>query len=48
VFFFLGYDVGETVANDLAPRRANDITDEENTHGGSVQTMGCGSKESIL
>ena len=28
--FFLGYDVGETVANDLAPGRANDITDEEN------------------
>jgi hypothetical protein len=48
VYFFLGYDVGETVANDLAPGRANNITDEENTHAGSVQMMGCGSKESML
>ena len=46
--FFLGYDVGETVANDLASRRANDVTDEENAHGGSVQMKGWGSKESML
>ena len=46
--FFLGYRVGDPVANDLAPGRANDITDEENPHGGSVQMMRCGSKESIV
>ncbi len=46
--FFLGHDVGETVANDLASWRANDVTDEENTHAGSVQMKGCGSKESML
>jgi hypothetical protein len=43
----LGHDVGKPVANDLASRRAHNITDEENTHAGSVQMMGCGSKESI-
>src|ERR1700730_887244 len=46
--FFLGHDVGETVRNDLASWRANDVTDEQNTHGGSVQMKGCGSKESML
>ncbi len=46
--FSLGHDVGETVANDLASRRANNVTDEENTHAGSVQMKGCGSKESML
>jgi hypothetical protein len=48
IYFLLGYDVGETVANDLASWRAHDIADEENTHGGSLQMMGCGSKESML
>src|ERR1700736_5823424 len=38
--FFLGHDVGETVAHDLASWGAHDITDEENTHGGSLQMMG--------
>jgi hypothetical protein len=46
--FFLGHDVGETVANDLASWRANDVTDEQNTHSGSVQMMRRGSKESML
>jgi hypothetical protein len=46
--FFLGHDVGQTVANDLASWRANDVTDEENTHGWSLQMMGRCSKESML
>ncbi len=46
--FLLTYDIGETVVDDLASWRADDITDEENTHGGSVQRMRRGSKEPIL
>jgi len=47
IYFLLGYDVGETVAHDLASWGANDITHEENTHGGSLQMMRRGSKESM-
>ena len=46
--FLLGDDVGEAVADDLASRGADNVTDEENTHAGSLQMMRRGLKESML
>jgi hypothetical protein len=38
--FFLCDDVSQAIVDDLAARGANDVTDEENTHGGSLQVDG--------
>ena len=45
--FFLSNDIGEPVADDLASWRADDVTDKENTHGGSLQLIEPGSKQSL-
>jgi len=45
--FLLSDDVGEALADDVASRGANDVTDEENTHAGSLPLKEGGGKESL-
>jgi hypothetical protein len=45
--FFLGHDVAQAIAHNLPSGRTDNVTNEENTHVGSLQLMERAGKESL-